>query len=336
MLRSRDQYDLPRRSRGHVPPCIVELGVALVMVAAAIGLRLLIDRYFQDVTPFALVFPAVVFATLLAGARSGLIVILLGQTLAWYHLLPVVGSFGFASAGHAVSLIVNTMAQLILVWAVAGYRQAADRTAALERDRIEGLELALRELAHRTKNNFQLAAALLNLQARRHKGGPVAHELQAAAGRLMAVANIHGDGGARGGDVTRVALDDYLGETCRRLRQGLIRDGIVLLYEAERVEVGHDCALQVGLIVNELVTNALKHAFRDRDGRIDVTLRASRSEILLTVSDDGPGAPLVMKSDGIGSELVAMLARRLNARLTRLDQPGTAFMLFVPHKRGDC
>ena len=332
MLRWRDKYDLLRGVEGRVSSLLLQIAVAVAMVAAAGGLRLVIDSYFTDVTPFALIFPAVVFATLLAGSRSGLIVILLGQSIAWYYVVPVKHSFRFETAGNVVSMIITTIAELTLLWAISAFRVAAHRASELERDRVEGLELALRELTHRTKNNFQLAAALLTLHARRDKDGPVAKELHEAANRLISIAAAHDDRVVRGGHVSRVALDEYLRETCERLRNGLMRDGVVLHYQAEVVEVGHDCALQVGLIVNELVTNALKHAFRDRDGRIDVVLTADDAEIQVTVADDGPGMAMPVKVGGIGNELVSMLARRLDSRLTRLDRPGTAFLVAIPRK----
>jgi two-component sensor histidine kinase len=136
----RFSFDLPKRLESSVPPIVTEILVAAVAVLSAVGIRLLIDLAFGDVVEFALVFPAVVGATLIAGWRAGAIVVCAGQVLAWYFLLPVKGSFQFATAGDAVSLILTTLAEILMLWFVAGYRGAMRRLVEVESGRVLALQ----------------------------------------------------------------------------------------------------------------------------------------------------------------------------------------------------
>jgi PAS domain S-box-containing protein len=142
----RFSFDLPKRFESIIPPIVTEVGVAAGLVLLAIGTRLLIDLAFGDVVEFALVFPAVVGASLLAGWRAGAMVIFVGQLLAWYFLLPIKGSFRFATAGNAVSLILTTGAELLMLWFVAGYRGAMRRLVEVEGGRILALQQRIEAL----------------------------------------------------------------------------------------------------------------------------------------------------------------------------------------------
>jgi two-component sensor histidine kinase len=133
-------FDLPKRFELFIPPVITEILVAACAVVFAVGTRLLIDHAFAGVVEFALVFPAVVGATLVAGWRAGLLVICVAQLLAWYFLLPVKGSFRFATPGDAVSLILTTAAEALMLWFVAGYRGAMRRLVDVEGARILALQ----------------------------------------------------------------------------------------------------------------------------------------------------------------------------------------------------
>lgn len=330
-MKWRDEYDLPRRFSGHVSPFVTEIAVALVMVATAIGLRMFIDIFFKDVVVFALIFPAVVGATLLAGPRAGAIVVVFCQLLSWYFLLPVKDSFAFATWGNCISLIVTTLAMLTLLWSVAGFRKAARQAADLEAQRAEGLVLALRELDHRTRNNFQLAGALLHLHGSRHEDARVRQELERAANRLNSIAMIHANLSGGRSDVSHVVLSEYLDEICDHLRSGLTREGIYISTDLAPLPVSHDCALHLGLIVNELVVNALKHAFPGGAGWIAISARADGRDLVVRVSDNGVGlAPSAPSASGIGGKLVDLLAHRIGARLSRPKAEGTVVEVHMP------
>jgi two-component sensor histidine kinase len=158
LLHWRHGFDFPSRFKRYLPPAITELLVAAVAVAAAIGLRLLVELAFGDVVEFALVFPAVVGAALLAGWRSGAYVILVGQLLAWYFLLPIKGSFQFATPGNAASLVLTTFAEALMLWLVVGYRTALRNLVELEGGRAAALEQRLAALDEQARIDAQLRA----------------------------------------------------------------------------------------------------------------------------------------------------------------------------------
>jgi two-component sensor histidine kinase len=333
----RERYDLPSRFAGWLPPLVTEILVGLSMIALAIGLRLFIELFFHDVVVFALIFPAVVGATLLAGARSGAIVVVGCQLLAWYVLLPVKNSFRFETWGNVVSLFLTTSAQLLLLWSVSSYRKASRSAADTERQRSEALAVALRELDHRTKNNFQMAAALLHLHSSRSTHPEVRNELAAAASRITSIAAIHEHLSAGRSDLSRVNLRDYLEEICEHIRAGLADGHVRISTDIEELETSADHALHLGLIVNELVTNALKHAFTEEGGRIHVVARAEGGMLLLRVSDDGTGtmSSKIQQRAGIGTKLMDMLANAIDGKISRRSGPGLIVEVRAPLNSAD-
>ena len=152
-----------RLARLRLSPMVLDLTVACVAIALATGLRLLIDRFFSNVVPFALVFPAIAGATLVAGWRCGLMVVFGCQILIWYFLLPPRGSFRLTTASDALSLLLATAAQLLLLWFVAQYcASQRHATVALEEQRQE-LDRALsllRQQSHTDRLVLEQEAAL--------------------------------------------------------------------------------------------------------------------------------------------------------------------------------
>jgi two-component sensor histidine kinase len=138
--------DLPRRFAPTLPPIVTEILVAAVAILLSIGIRLLIDLFFQNVVVFALVFPAVAGATLIAGWRAGALVICAAQVLAWYFVLPIKGSFQFETWGDAVSLVLTTAAEALMLWFVAGYRGAMRRLVDMESGRVSALQARVEAL----------------------------------------------------------------------------------------------------------------------------------------------------------------------------------------------
>ena len=323
--------DLTERFADSVPVVVTEVLVALAMIALAIGLRLAIDIFFQDVVVFSLIFPAVVGATLLAGPRSGAIVVAGCQLIAWYVLLPVQHSFRFATWGNLASLVLTTLAELLMLWFVASYRKAARAAAETEKRRANMLDFALRELDHRTKNNFQIAGALLNLHASRSDLPQVKEELAAAANRLTSISAIHDHLAVGRSNMTCVALKDYLEEVCGHLRGGLTDESVIIATDIAAVEIAQDSALHLGLIVNELVTNAVKHAFDGEGGWINVKARVEDETLVLLVSDNGRGSTIyIPDAKGIGAKLIQMLALAIDGEVRCTSGPGTNIEIRVP------
>ena len=198
--------------------------------------------------------------------------------------------------------------------AEAEVREARDRFEALAAERA----LLMREVNHRVGNSLQIIAALLHLQASASHNEDVKSALAGANRRVMAVAQVHrrlytSD------DVQSVALDQYLKSLVEDLRSSAEEgEANRIELEAEPAEVDPDKAVAVGVVVTELVLNAMKYAYPDGKGPIRVTLQTEASgRILLAVEDDGVGreatpvAPGTQK--GLGRMIVKAMATKLEA-----------------------
>lgn len=206
---------------------------------------------------------------------------------------------------------------------------ALDRTAARQaEDRLQRSlhekELLLREVHHRVKNNLQVISSLLDLQSRSTAGGAALFE--ESQNRIRTMALIH-EQLCRGSALDRVDIGAYLDRLVRHVIGSSSCNATVrAIVHAEPVELDVDRAMTCGLIVNELVSNALKHAFVAREsGEIQVRLAASEAHLSLVVQDDGRGFPGGFDPENppsLGMTLVGMLVRQLGGRFAIASSPG--------------
>lgn len=293
-----------------------DLVVAFAAIAVAVGLRLALEGIVSGVVPFALTFPAVIAAGLVAGLRAGLIAIIGCQLLVWYYVLPPEDSFAILNSAQVVNLLLTTVAQLASVLAVSAYRRAASKLRDESGRREHLLTLALREIDHRTKNNFQIAASLLHTQAADAGSPETGEQLRLAASRLATIAGTYKNLSINRETLTDVRIDEHLRDLCDRLRAGMLPAGTRLSLEAFPLVVSADAAVTVGLIVNEWITNAAKHACPEQGGEILVSLSRAEDTITVRVSDNGGkatrGKP---RTPGRGTDLVALLAQSIEAEI---------------------
>ncbi|HEX2873028.1 MAG TPA: histidine kinase dimerization/phosphoacceptor domain -containing protein [Polyangiaceae bacterium] len=200
-------------------------------------------------------------------------------------------------------------------------------------------ETLLQEVHHRVKNNLQVVASLINLQSRQVSDVGARGVLEATKQRVQAIALLH-EGLYRSSDLASVELGPYL----RGLAGDLLRANadptrdIEVVCDAMGLCTNMDSAVPLGLIVNELVSNALKHAFRGRaSGKVTVRLEQRAELAELRVSDDGAGLPgdfSFERADSLGLRLVTNLARQLEGELTQTSQGGVTWLLRFPLKAG--
>jgi two-component sensor histidine kinase len=228
----------------------------------------------------------------------------------------------------------------------------ADATTALaERERqlqeaIGQQELLMQEIHHRVKNNLQIIASLMNLQASRIRVPEARAEFQSARDRVRALATVHRHLYGHG-DLHAIEMHTFLHELCGQLLAALgigISDPnsrIRLEIEAPTLKISSDQAVPMALIVTEAVSNAAKYAFPGgRIGLIRVCLTVSEDEsALLVIEDNGVGVPAGRGGnehddrDGIGIKLIRGFARQLGATLTVEEVAGTRYAVDVPMKR---
>ena len=323
--------DLPRLLSRRLPRPVTELVVGVGVTAFFVGIRLAITPLMGEVAPFALGIVAVVIAALIGGWRSGLVSMVLGTSLIWYLVLPPRGSFEIQSAATALSLAAGTFTEGVILLAL-GFYQREVRAGQRERvRRINFLGHALKEMDHRTKNNFQIVTSLLTLQASRSSSEEVKAALGEAVERLRAVAAVYDALAPSGQGLAMVRLQDQLQEICDQIRRGIMPNGIALSTEFEPILVPHESAVAIGIIVNELVTNACKHAFGDGGGAILVKAWRDDGAAYIEVGDNGRGFIAGAAKPGLGSRLVTAFLQRLKARSDVQSSPeGTIHRVRVP------
>lgn len=203
------------------------------------------------------------------------------------------------------------------------------------RDSLLEKEVLLKEVHHRVKNNLQVISSLLFLQKDVIEDPAIQVLFEESRNRIASMALIHEEL-YRSGDLARVDLKEYLERLTPKLVQSLRGDkGIGFSLELVECPITVDKAIPFGLIVNELVTNAVKHAFVGRDTGV-IRVRVSREDDMIraAVEDDGVGLgedfhPERAKS--LGMQLVVQLSRQLRGALTFGSGPsGTAFRLSFP------
>ena len=196
----------------------------------------------------------------------------------------------------------------------------------------EELRQIAREINHRTKNNLMIIAALLQTESRElGRGETPKHVLDAAARRLAVVGRVH-DLLFQEETSAIVQTEDFMHELCRSIRSGLLTDRIQLKLHVAAGQIAMSQATTIGLLVNELVTNAVKHAFPENEpGVIEIDLQCRAGDCILTVSDSGRGKPIGEES-GFGSRMIATLVRQLNGEMQERVDSGTVAAVTFPLK----
>jgi PAS domain S-box-containing protein len=195
-------------------------------------------------------------------------------------------------------------------------------------------EILIKEIHHRVKNNLQVISSLLSLQ-RRLVPEDLAAVLEDMQARVASIALFH-EKLYRSDDLARVEIGDYLRELAALLLHQYRRGAqeLSLTVEAESLEWGVETAIPCGLIANELITNALKHAFPEgRRGAIRVEVYRHHGSAELSVSDDGIGLPPeidISTTQTLGLQVVCALARQLHGNVAAEVGQGTRFRLSFP------
>lgn len=194
--------------------------------------------------------------------------------------------------------------------------------------RTRQMEVLLQEVHHRVKNNLQVIASLVNMQARQVGDQAARAALADCRTRVLAIALIH-EQLYQSSDYSRVPFSGYARQLARNVFAASASSAHVkLVNDMESVALPVEQAIPCGLILNELMTNALKHAFpNERRGTLNVGLHlTSEGELTLSVADDGVGIPSELSMDfghGLGMQLVFDLAQQLDGRVEITGTHGT-------------
>ena len=239
--------------------------------------------------------------------------------------------------GHFLDLLVAAVRQAVEQRALRNAKEAAEQAARESLSRLELLAeqqaVLLREMNHRIANSLQLITSLLGMHARRSDNETIKEALRQAAERVEAVAKIH----RRlytSADVGSVDMDDYLRGLLAEMERVSEASVARIMLTCDPVRFPTDRAVSVGLIVSELVTNAVKYAYETGEaGVVRVELRAAADGWTLAVADDGPGfsAEAEPRGTGLGTIIVNAMARNLQARVRHdLAKGGTRGAIDIP------
>ena len=227
---------------------------------------------------------------------------------------------------YADSALVSEGVRILLAVADVTDARAAEQ---VKDDLLREKAVLMQEIQHRVANSLQIIASVLMQSARKVGSEETRGHLRDAHRRVMSISALQKQLAAS--DIGDVDLGAYLGQLCQSLAASMIDDHGQLTLQAtsDGSMVGANVSVSIGLVVTELVINALKHAFPDhRKGTIRVDYRADGPDWVLKVSDDGVGMAASGGRAGLGTSIVTALARHLRAEVGVADTgPGTTVSL---------
>ncbi|MBR0955133.1 sensor histidine kinase [Bradyrhizobium canariense] len=223
----------------------------------------------------------------------------------------------------------NFLAGFAGLLGIAIERQQAD---ARLQEALKHQALLTREMSHRVKNSLTSVVSLLRVQARSAPSTDVKNALEDASLRVSTIAEVH-DHLWRSSHIGYVELADFMTELCKKLRGNTERH--TLHCHADPMLLAADHAIPLGLLINELVTNAVKYAYPEGSGDIEVSAREINGYLHVEVSDHGVGLPEAFDIDqpraSLGFKVVTGMVRQLQGHLTlSKDRAGTRFLLDLP------
>jgi two-component sensor histidine kinase len=304
-LRPRRRYPLAQR-----------YGLTILIVGVAFLLRLALQEQLQNY-PVLLFIPAIFLAAFLFDKGCGFFASILSVLLAQYFFVPPLYSFA-VDAEHILPLLLFVGIGAVISEGTETLRDTIDKFAASEKENA----LLLRELTHRTKNDFMLIASVLTLQARSESDASARTALETAIARVAVIikAQERLESVKEGGTIE---VSAYLETLCNGLEK-LFQDlrPIRVSVEADQIELRPAQAVSLGLLTNELVTNSFKYAFPgERGGAVTVRLKREDSKLILTVADDGVGCSSEEQS-GEGLQLMRLIAGQWGGQLEYGSQDG--------------
>jgi len=219
-------------------------------------------------------------------------------------------------------------------WIISLRKKVNSKTQKIQQS-LEEKEMLLREIHHRVKNNLSIISGLLGFQQDTTESESTKNVLKDSQSRIRSMALIH-DKLYQGHSLSEIQLNEYLRELVEAISSTFIsnNNNVELAFDLEPVEVDVDKVVPCGLLVNELVVNAFKHAFNGKNGTLTVQLNNHTGKAKLTIADDGPGLPddfALGEGDSLGTMLIDTFAAQLDAN-TRIDNDhnGAKFVFTFP------
>jgi two-component sensor histidine kinase len=323
-------------------PVALRYAATCALVAAVLALRQLADPILGDHERFLLFLPAILLSATLFDRGSGILATLLSALAVSYVYMPPRFSLEIANRAQLTSLLLFGVIGVLLASVVEAMHRAIEGLQEAQRHLKEvqrARALLLEEFRHRTRNDLGSLVGILLLRARAATSEAARDGLREAADHAMALARVHtrlAKDSVAAEDATTVDTREFVVGLCDDLAKAFAGDGlrpVALNAEAEAHRLTTERSVQLGLVLNEAITNAFKYAFPEgRGGQVQVRFVREGEQFVLTVVDDGPGmppdgelhetpAPLAQGS-GLGTRLLRALAAQLRGSFAR--RPGEA------------
>ena len=219
----------------------------------------------------------------------------------------------------------------LLLMGAFGYRgyKRKQKLNVLLKQQNEQKGAMLKEVHHRVKNNLQMVNSLLKLQSRALDDEKAIAMFKEAQNRVLSMALLH-EKMYRSDDLQYIDIEDHITLLVEDLVKGYaVGKTIQTNINVNNIDIGLRTLVPLGLIINEVITNALKYAFVNSDhGTITVALKKLELGVYeLIIGDDGIGKDELVTSDGLGEKLISAFTRQLKGEIKRIDTPGTVYKL---------
>ena len=296
-------------------PLPVQFACALAVIAGAFFTEFPLEERGNG-TPFTLFVTCVCMITILFGRPSGFLAVALSAPLGALFFRPV-GSFQVTQAFDLFQIGCYVAFAVCAILVLDQVRRAlilfAETNAKLEEESTQKT-LQLREVAHRVANNFASLDALIRQRAMASKDPKIQFAFEQASDLVHIVARLNNRLSMAGND-SKVDSGIFVPDLCEDL-QACARDGVHIECNAESHDLALPSAVPLGLIINELVTNALKYAFPDeRPGRVVVGFSRDGDHYHLLVEDNGIGMSKDIKGGGQGLHLLQGFSRAIDGKI---------------------
>jgi two-component system, sensor histidine kinase PdtaS len=187
-------------------------------------------------------------------------------------------------------------------------------------------EILLKEIHHRVKNNLQLVMSLLNIQAQDSQNISIADFLEKGQSRIATMSLIH-QNLYLSDNFSQIDFQTYLENLVANIKNTFNENKVAIAIDTHGNSFDLDTAIPLGLIINEIVCNALKHAFpKEMEGRIQIAIQKKEFNLFeLQIGDNGVGTTAIQKENSIGLELVSLLVMQLRGKIEKINQLGTNY-----------
>lgn len=272
----------------------------------------------------------------------------LAQTIEASKLIEVTWKEVVAGVAFILFLAIVSSGILVIVFqkflrrAISLQVELQQATSSLQKE-LENKKALLGEIHHRVKNNLQIISSILRLQARQSNREEVSEVLQESQNQIQSIALVHEEL-YKSETFSEVSMSGYIQRLVKHLATAYHAESIAMSVQADGVMMALNQAIPCGLIVNELVTNALRHAFaalsNEETKTIDITLKRNEKDrhTILTVSDNGSELPNLCNfkdlPSSLGLRIVSTLCRQLKATIDTISDSktkGTRITIIIPN-----